>query len=195
MAFIISPYDQVLDLKDKSHLKLFTDGFKGLPTEVKFNGTRENYEDFVKFIGKAKNTRRLKDILNTDTNWESTRVLLELKIINDIQNIFTINSVTDTQVDENFKLVWSIQAFNHVDSFKLIKVVGTKPTDLAGLNEIRNNLRIKHAMLGAMVWDSLLPSFQLDIIGEEDKFKTSSEYNRINVWHYIKKEINPSTTT
>ena len=40
MAFIISPYDQVLDLTDKSHLKLFTDERKGLPTEVKFNGTR-----------------------------------------------------------------------------------------------------------------------------------------------------------
>ena len=48
MAFIFSPYDQTLDLKDKSHLKLFTDGCKGLPSEVKFNGTREKYGDFAR---------------------------------------------------------------------------------------------------------------------------------------------------
>ena len=68
MAFIISHYDQVLDLTDKSHLKLFTDGCKGLPTEVKFNGTREKYGDFAKLIGKAMDTRRVKDILKVATN-------------------------------------------------------------------------------------------------------------------------------
>ena len=53
---------------------------------------------------------------------------------------------------------------------KLTKVVA-KPADLAELNTICNNLKMKHAMLRAMVWDSLLPSFQLNIIGYEDKFK------------------------
>ena len=195
MAFIFSPYDQILDLTDKSHLKLFTDGCKGLPSEVKFNGTREKYGDFAKLIGKAMDSRRLKDILKVATNWESTGTLPEFPIVDDLKDIFTCNSVTDEQVDEHCRLVWSLQDFNHADSSKLNKIVPTKPTNVDELNNVRNNLKMKHAMLGAMVWDSLLPSYQLEIIGDEDKFKTESEYDGVKLWHYIKTEVNPSTTT
>ena len=106
MAFMISPYKQVLDLTDKSHLKLFTDGCKGLPTEVKFNGTREKYGDFAKLIGKAMDTRRVKDILKVATNWETTGLLPEVPIADDFKDIFTSNSVTNKEVDEHCKLVW-----------------------------------------------------------------------------------------
>ena len=73
--------------------------------------------------------------------------------------------------------------------------MATKPTNNNELNAERNKLKLKHAMLGAMIWYSLLDLYQLDIIGDEDKFKMGLEYNGVTLWYYILKEINPLTTT
>ena len=66
-------------------------------------------------------------------------------------------------------LVQSIKDFVYANYPKLIKIVTTKTTNTADMEKIRNNLKMKHALLGAMGWDSLLPSFQLEIIGDEEK--------------------------
>ena len=50
-AFILNPYDQKLDLKTREHLKLYTDGCQGLGKEVRFNGNREHYQQFVTLVG------------------------------------------------------------------------------------------------------------------------------------------------
>ena len=60
MTFILNPYDNVLDLTDRVHLKLFTGGYTGLEKDVKFDGKRQNYKNFVKLIGKNMDTRRVK---------------------------------------------------------------------------------------------------------------------------------------
>ena len=67
-------------------------------------------------IGEAMDTRRLKDILKVAMNWESTGTLLELPVVGDLQDIFTRNLITDAEVDEHCRLVWSVRHFNHADS-------------------------------------------------------------------------------
>ena len=50
-AFILNPYDQKLDLTTREHLKLYTDGCEGLEKDVRFDGKREHYQEFVKLVG------------------------------------------------------------------------------------------------------------------------------------------------
>ena len=81
-------------------------------------------------------SRRLKDVLKVATNWESTGILPELPIADDLKDIFICNSVTNEQVDEHCRLVWSLEDFNHADSLKLTKMVPTKPADVDELNAV-----------------------------------------------------------
>ena len=44
-------------------------------------------------------------------------------------------------------------------------------TNNATLNIIRNKMKLKNAMLGEMLWNSLTPSFQSEIDGETNMSK------------------------
>ena len=63
------------------------------------------------------------------------------------------------------------------------------------MDSLRNGYKLKHAMLGSMIWDSLTPDFQLEIIGDEEGFNRGEEYDGVVLWHYIRNQSNPSTTT
>ena len=185
MSFIINPYEQTFDLTDRAHLKLYTDGCQGLAKEVKFDGKRENYGNFVKLIGKIMDARRIKGNLKIATTWETTGTIPELPNADGMQDLFNSNSATEEQVDEHCRLVWSEADFNHADSAKLLTRVVTKPVDINTLNAVRNKMKLKHAMLRAMIWDSCVASYQLEIIGDEDKFKMGLEYDGVKLWYYI----------
>ena len=72
---------------------------------------------------------------------------------------------------------------------KLTNVATPKSTDTAVMNKIRNSSKMQHAILGAIIWDRLLPSFQLDIIYNWDKIKNGSKYDDIKLWHHINREV------
>ena len=51
MAFILNPYDAILDLSNKEDRKMFEIGTKGLDEKQRFNGRKEAFNDFSKLIG------------------------------------------------------------------------------------------------------------------------------------------------
>ena len=86
-----------------------------------------------------------------------------------------------------------MEDITHTESIKLTKVVTTKPTTTAELIAIHNQLNLKHVILGAMVWDSLTATYQLDLIGNDDVFKVGDKFNGVKLWYFIKTSVNPST--
>ena len=54
---------------------------------------------------------------------------------------------------------------------------------------------IKHTIFVSIVWNSLLPSFYVETIGNGDRITQESEYNGVKILYYIKKEVNNSTAT
>ena len=58
--------------------------------------------------------------------------------------------------------------------------------DSAVLYWMRNKYKLKHAMLGAMIWDSMTSDFQLEIIGDDKAFKSGEEYNGVALWYFIR---------
>ena len=75
--FFVNQYSQALDLSDKSHLKLNTDGCKGLEKELKFDDKRAKFNNFVKLIRQNKSNRKVKERVAITTEWEATRTTPE----------------------------------------------------------------------------------------------------------------------
>ena len=95
-SFFVNPYSQVLDLSDKSHLKLYTGGCKGLDKELKFDGKRENYNNFVKLISQKLSNRKVKECPKIMTSWETSGTVP--KQPSTIKDIFSTSTVTDDRV-------------------------------------------------------------------------------------------------
>ena len=131
----------------------------------------------MKLIGKKMDSRRIKEIRRIVTKWETTSITPELPMTADTIDIFKNGIATGAQVKVHAKLVWYETPFAQPELSKPMIVVVTKPTDLAELNLIRNKLQLIHAILGAMVWDSLTTHDQLEIIGEEEICKQGMEYD------------------
>ena len=194
MAFILNPYDQTLDLLTRDHLRLYTEGCAGLPDKNKFDGKIENYPSFVKLIGKKMEHTRTRQCLKISTEWENTTDDIENPVNDKIVDVFDSNRATKDQVDAHCALIWSTTDFAGTNN--LFKRMVTKPTDDATLNAERNPAKLKHAMLGNIVWNSLTPSYQLEIVGEdEDNFRKGNKYDGVKLWCFIQRNVNPSTTT
>ena len=99
MSIIPNPYNHTFDLTDRSHLKLYTDGCQGLAKEVKFDGKRKNYSNFVKVIGNSIDTRRIKDVLKIGTTWETTGTRPDLLDFDGLQDLFESIIATETQIE------------------------------------------------------------------------------------------------
>jgi len=193
VAFYLNPYDQALNLMDKGHLKLYTDGCEGLPEKIKFDGKIDKYKDFVKLIGELMDKRRVKGCLKVPTVWETTGTPPELPTEEGLINIFERATVEDDKLTEYCDLVWSDADF--ASTPKLFKIVTIKPTNDNTLNQIRNQARLKHAMLGQMICNSLSSKLQLQLIGRSSTFKVGEEYCGVKLWAFICKEVNPTTAT
>ena len=139
--------------------------------------------------------RRVNNIPVLAIEWESARVNPELPTGAELINLFDSSTSTTDQFEEHVKCVWAGEAFIHTDSQNLMVRIAAKPVDLTELNLTRNKLKLKHAMLGAMLWDSLTSNFQLEIIRDDSDFKQGQDYNRLRLWQYIQKEANLSTMT
>ena len=177
--FFINPYSQVLDLSDKSHLKLYMDGCKGLEKELKFDGKRAKFNDFVKLISQKISNRKLKECFAITTEWKTSGTNPEQPT--KFKDIFATSEATIDEMNDHCDRVWSTADFTHADSSKLTKVVATKPTTKAELDATRNQMKLKHAMLGAMIWDSIETTYQLDLIGDEDVFKVGDEFDGVRL--------------
>ena len=191
--FILNPYNQELDLTKKDHLRLYIDGYAGLREGVKFNGKSENYPSFVKLIGKRMEEIRVKECLQIATEWETSGTNPEFLVEARILNLFDTNGATKAQINHHVGLIWADTDKDQTD--KLPIMVDTKLRDNAELDKIRNFLRLKHAMFGSLLWNSLTSSFQLEIVRQDqENFREGNEYDGVKLWYFIRAHVNPTTT-
>ena len=89
-------------------------------------------------------------------------------------------------------LIWADTDKDQTD--KLPITVDTKPRNNAELDKIRNFLRLKHAMFGSLLWNSLTSSFQLEIVGQDqENFREGNEYDSVKLLYFIRAHVNPMT--
>ena len=182
-----------LDLTKKDHLRLYIDGCAGLREEVKFDGKSENYPSFVKLIGKQMEEIRVKECLQIATEWDTTGTNPEFPVEARILNLFDTNGATKAQINHHVGLIWADTDKDQTDELPI--TVDTKPRDDAELDKIRNFLRLKHAMFGSLLWNSLTSSFQLEIVGQDkENFREGNKYDGVKLWYFIRAHVNPTTT-
>ena len=135
--------------------------------------------------------RKVKECFIIATEWETTGTVPEQPRTS--KDILANSESKSDDIEDHCNRVWSTEDMAHVDSGKLAKKVASKPANEAELNIIRNELKLKHAMLGAMIWDSLTAKYQLEIFGDEDAYKVGDEIDGVKLWSYIRTSVNPST--
>eukprot|EP00957_Ditylum_brightwellii_P112166 8552012-Ditylum_brightwellii.AAC.1 len=66
-------------------------------------------------------------------------------------------------------------------------------TNSPTLNAMRNQKKLKHIMLGNMIWDSLTSDFQIKLMAEETSFKQGNDFDSALLWSHIVNHVNPLT--
>ena len=155
------------------------EGCVGLPDKNKFNGKIKNYGRFFKLIRKKMEHTETSQCLQISTKWENTTEEAIQNHINDkIVDVFNSNKATIDQGDAHCALVWFMADFAGTN--KLFKQMAMKLIDDSGLNKERNPAKLRHVMLGNIFWNSLTPSYQLEIVREdEENFCEGNEYNGV----------------
>ena len=161
MAFILNPFQADIDLSNKEDKKLFEKGCEGLAKEDKFDGKREKYTTFMKLMKVAIEGVKLMDTLVLGTTYDAT--VTAPRPPKTSVNLFETNAVTDDEVSSHCNLVWSDSVFG-ADTPQYFTTFKTLPTDTAWLNELRNQRKIRHVMLGNKLWNSFTSHFQLEIL-------------------------------
>ena len=72
-------------------------------------------------------------------------------------------------------------------------VLTTVPADNNTLEELRNACRLKHAMMGNKLWESISSGFKIEIVGSKEVFQHSQEHDKSLLWDFIQRRINPVT--
>ena len=195
-TFLLNPYDAILNLNNKEDRKLFQDGCKGLKEKDLFGGERDKYSDFVKLIEKNFNSVRVMEALQIATKWNDSASTAEekKKVTPDgMVDLFSTNKIAREEVVAHCDRVWDNSAHGH-PSQKDFQVFTTAPTNDAELNEARNHRRLKHVMMGHMVWSSLSSSFQIELMPHKAEFQRGHEYDGPLLWDHIRRRVKPSTT-
>eukprot|EP00957_Ditylum_brightwellii_P161774 12317161-Ditylum_brightwellii.AAC.1 len=128
--------------------------------------------------------------LDVLTKWEAGA---EPKNPIKVVNIFKETRNTKDVVKANVDLVWVDTAHRSATTPKYFKVFGTKLTNDLTLIAPRNQRRLKHMMFGLLLWNSLTPKFQLEILTEETLFKKGDNYDGLLLWHRIVEKVNLTT--
>eukprot|EP00957_Ditylum_brightwellii_P163807 12470913-Ditylum_brightwellii.AAC.1 len=122
------------------------------------------------------------EALNISTNWEAGA---DPKNPTKVVNIFEVAGDTKEALEAHVDLVWADMAHGSTTMPKYFKVFGTKLTDDPTLIAPRNQRRLKHVMLGSLLWNSLTPKFHLEMLTEELSFKKGDNYNGLLLWQLI----------
>ena len=128
------------------------------------------------------------------TIWDSSNADPEAKKLPKkigIGNMFTSTNLTKEQVKVKSELVWEDTTF--VNTPRYFKIFDTNPTDDDTLNVERNNMKVKHVIMGKKIWSSFKSEFQIEILGNNSEYKIGEEYDGPMLWDYIRRRIKPST--
>lgn len=170
MAFILNPYNVVLDLNQKDNRKLFKDESKGLKEKDKFDGKRENYVNFTKLVKVSFDSMRAMETLNIRIKWTGA-----VKQPKKILNHFKDKNISKQQVKKYTDLVWCDT--NHTTTAQLFRTFHAEPLNDVELTTARNAHKIKSMMGGSKTWNSLTSKYQLEILPNEDDFKRQGEFD------------------
>eukprot|EP00957_Ditylum_brightwellii_P169849 12927845-Ditylum_brightwellii.AAC.1 len=94
-----------------------------------------------------------------------------------VVNIFDKTEMTKEEVEIYVDLVWTDAEHRSATTPKYFKIFGTKPTDNPTLIIPRNQCRLKHVMLGLLLWNNLTPKLQLEMLTEEPLLKKEDNYD------------------
>eukprot|EP00957_Ditylum_brightwellii_P013136 992677-Ditylum_brightwellii.AAC.1 len=82
MAFILNPYNTILDLSNKEDRKMFELGTKELEEKRRFNGRKEAFNDFAKLIGHKMKEIRVLEALEVAVEWTKASPSNATKVVN-----------------------------------------------------------------------------------------------------------------
>eukprot|EP00957_Ditylum_brightwellii_P031201 2364867-Ditylum_brightwellii.AAC.1 len=57
----------------------------------------------------------------------------------------------------------------------------------------RNQRKLRQVMFGKMLWNSIDPKYQLELLTEESLFKREGNHDELLLRHHIVERVNPST--
>ena len=194
-AFLLNPYKADLDLSDKDDRKLFAEASKGLKEENLFDGKRENFSTFSKLIEKEFHDVRIMQCLNVPTLWNvgaGTAAERQTPIADGMVDFFSSFRGTRRKLQDYCDLVWA--STNLTNTPRLFDIFPTAPTTTEELNDLRNQRRLRHIILGNKLWASLKPDFQIELSGKTNEFKRGNEYDGPLLWDFIRRRVNPTTT-
>ena len=122
-----------------------------------FDRNKKDYDDFAKLLGEQMTDTRVKAALKIATTWETTGTAPEQPDTATMLDLMETNEADEQKVLEHCNLVWSDADNSH--TAKLFARMATKPTSDNELTDFRNKFRLKHVMLGKMLWNSLTSRF------------------------------------
>eukprot|EP00957_Ditylum_brightwellii_P203939 15336852-Ditylum_brightwellii.AAC.1 len=167
MSFILNPYDNALDLSDKEDRKLFENGAKGLESV------------------------RLTKVLEIATDWGAWAVVPRPP--QTTGNIFDKKEVTKDALNTHVDIVWANTGFRGGVEETPNYFKAMMPMDTPALEAERNQRKLKHVILGNMIWYSLTSNFQIELMAKETNFKQGDDFDRAMLWHQIVTQVKPST--
>ena len=195
MAFLLNPYEADLDLSDKEDRKLFAEASKGLKDGNLFDGKRENFSTFSKLIEKEFHDVRIMQCLNVPTLWNvgaGTAAERRTPIAEGMVDFFSSFQGSRRELQDHCDLVWASTTLTNTP--RLFDIFQTGPTTTEELNDLRNQRRLRHIILGNKLWASLTPDFQIELSGKTKEFKKGNEYDGPLLWDFIRRRVNPTTT-
>ena len=194
-TFLLNPYDACLDLSSKDDRKLYHDACKGL-TDNKFDGKKENFNDFIKLIENEFQKTRVMEALEITTEWDISASDTEdqkMPTAEGTINSFRSKQLTKEEVLAHVELVWPPTPHGTATP-RYFKRFTSSPTTTDELEKERNQRRLKHVMMGWKLWNSLTASFQIELMGGKPEFERNNECDGPLLWDYIRRRVNPSTT-
>eukprot|EP00957_Ditylum_brightwellii_P094527 7198392-Ditylum_brightwellii.AAC.1 len=96
-----------------------------------------------------------------------------------VEHIFKCVVLKDDHIEKQINFVWADTTHGAAagETTHYFKVFAAKPADGVALNAARNQRQLKHVMLGTLLWNSLAPKFQLEMLTKETSFKREDNYN------------------
>ena len=201
MVFVLNPYDADLDLTDKDDRKLYNDGCKGLKeTGDHFDGKKKNFKNWSKLMEPLLKKTRSMICFMVPTMWDDTpgntaaaRTARRMPIEDKMVNIFKTHRIDREKVVEYSDLVWANTGFGN-NTPKYFARLDPVPTSDDTLDDVRDQRKLKHVILGQKIWSSLTSDFQLELSTKKDEYSREDEFDGPLLWDTIRRHVNPSTT-
>ena len=194
MVFTLNPYDATLDLSDKDDRKLFEVGTRGLQGESRFGGDVIKFPKFRKLIRRLLEKIRSIESFRVGKDWNNAAAAPRAP--SKFHDIFLEKGIDSKSLKEHVDLVWADTEFGPNDNQtpNYFFDHGNKaPGNQAELDAVRNARKMKHVMIGQVIWNSLDPDFQIEMMNDKEKYMVNENMDGVLLWDHMVTHVNPST--